>query len=339
MNGGIIVTGAAGFIGRNVVAALNRRGYDDLLLVDRLGTGEKWKNLVGLRFEEILSPRKFLSALDGGGFADARACIHLGACSDTMETDADFLLENNYRYTRTLCEWAMKHGIRFVYASSAATYGDGSRGYRDDDDGVTESLMPLNMYGHSKQMVDLWALRHGYFRHIVGLKYFNVYGPFEDHKGNMCSLVQKAYHQILEGGFMNLFRSHRPEYRDGEQRRDFIYVRDAVDVTLHFALESGESGLFNCGTGQSRTWLDLAKALFDAMNRHPDIRFIDMPEALREKYQYFTQADIGGLRKAGYIEPFTSLEDGVRDYVRTYLEPRNFPASPISPPPPGSSPS
>lgn len=330
MNGGIIVTGAAGFIGRNVVAALNRRGYDDLLLVDRLGRDEKWKNLIGLRFEEFLSPQDFLSALRGGGFPDAQVCIHLGACTDTMETDADFLLENNYRYTRTLCEWAMKHGVRFVYASSAATYGDGSRGYRDDN-GLTEGLTPLNMYGHSKQMFDLWAMRHEYFRHIVGLKYFNVYGPFEDHKGNMRSLVQKAYHQILDRGYIELFRSYRPEYRDGEQRRDFVYVHDAVAVTLHFALESGESGLFNCGTGQSRTWLDLANALFGAMNRHPDIRFIDMPEALRGKYQYFTQADTGKLRKAGCTKPFTSLEDGVRDYVQTYLEPRNPPSLAISP--------
>ena len=314
----IIVTGAAGFIGRNVVEELNRRGHSRLLLVDCLGTDEKWSNLIGLCFDDLISPDQFLRSVQSGSAPKAAACIHLGACSATTEKNADYLLENNYRYTRTLCEWSLKNDVRFVYASSAATYGDGSRGYSDEDD-ATPALRPLNMYGYSKHMFDLWALETGLLNKIAGLKYFNVYGPFEDHKGNMRSLVQKAYHQILEHGYIELFKSYHPEYRDGEQKRDFIYVRDAVDVTLHFALDSKAGGLFNCGTGQARTWIDLAKALFKAMGKEPDIRFIEMPEVLRGKYQYLTQADDAKLRQAGYGKPFQSLENGVADYVKTHL--------------------
>ena len=315
----IIVTGAAGFIGRNVVAELNRRGHDRLLLVDLLGSEEKWSNLVGLHYENILSPDAFLQNLKAGNVPPAAACIHLGACSATTEKNADYLLENNYRYTRTLCEWSLRQGVRFVYASSAATYGDGSLGYSDAD-AVTPTLRPLNMYGYSKHLFDLWALKSGRLDQIIGLKYFNVYGPYEDHKGGMRSLVQKAYHQIQKSGHIELFKSYHPDYRDGEQKRDFIYVRDAVNVTLHFALDELKAGgLFNCGTGAARTWIDLAQALFAAMGAKPDIRFIEMPEILRGKYQYFTQADATKLRQAGYAKPFMSLEAGVRDYVQSHL--------------------
>jgi ADP-L-glycero-D-manno-heptose 6-epimerase len=314
----IIVTGAAGFIGRNVVEALNQRGLDNLILVDLLGTDEKWQNLRGLRYEDVLSPAQFLALVQGGKAPKALACIHLGACSATTERNADYLLENNYRYTRTLAEWSLAKKVRFVYASSAATYGDGALGYRDED-AVTEKLVPLNMYGYSKHMFDLWALRHGFLKQIVGLKYFNVYGPYEDHKGDMRSLVQKAYHQVKTRGYIELFKSHRPDFKDGEQKRDFVYVKDAVDVTVHFALDSKKGGLFNCGAGQARTWIDLARALFAAMDVKPDIRFIEMPEILRGKYQYFTQADATKLQKSGYKKPFHSLEAGVRDYVKNYL--------------------
>ena len=317
----IIVTGAAGLIGRNVVAELNRRGHDNLILVDQLGTDEKWANLVGLRFDDIISPAKFIESVRADAAPRTSTCIHLGACSATTEKDADYLLENNYRYTRTLCEWSLRKNARFVYASSAATYGDGTLGYSDEDS-VTQTLSPLNMYGYSKQLFDLWALQTGIMNRIVGLKYFNVYGPFEDHKGSMRSLVQKAYHQILERGYLELFKSYRDDFRDGEQRRDFVYVRDAVDVTLHFALNSQVSGLLNCGGGVARSWLDLARALFSAMGRTPDIRFIEMPESLREKYQYFTRADDAKLRRAGYAKTFLSLEEGVKDYVKTYLAAR-----------------
>ena len=308
----IVVTGAAGFIGRNVVAELNARGHDDLLLVDHLGTDEKWKNLVGLRYEDLINPDQYLQWLP-----DAKAIIHLGACSATTEKNADYLLENNYRYTRTLAENCLASGARFIYASSGATYGDGSKGYSDED-AATPTLEPLNMYGYSKHMFDLWALKNGLFDRLVGLKYFNVFGPYEDHKADMRSVVQRSFHQIRESGEVKLFKSYRKDYRDGEQQRDFVYVKDAVDVTLWF-LDHKASGLFNCGTGQARTWLDLAKAVFAAMGKKPKIHFVDMPPGLAEKYQYFTQADIAKLRRAGYDRPFTSLEDAVKDYVTTYL--------------------
>lgn len=318
----IIVTGAAGFIGRNLVAELNARGEDELILVDELGRDEKWKNLVRLRYEDIVSPEDFLGLLEDGAYQDARAVIHLGACSATTEKDADFLLRNNYQYTRVLCNWAQAQGARFVYASSAATYGDGFRGYGDSDS-MTPDLEPLNMYGYSKQMFDLWALKHGLFEsdaeggNIVGLKYFNVYGPYEDHKGDMRSVVVKSFEQIRQTGEVRLFKSYRPEYRDGEQMRDFIYVKDAVDVTLHFALQDAAApgGLFNCGTGKARTWLDLTRAVFKAMGKEPNIEFIEMPKELQGKYQYFTEAKTEKLRAAGYEKPFTSLEEGVRQYV------------------------
>lgn len=317
----IVVTGAAGFIGRNVAAALNQRGVDDLILVDRLGTNEKWKNLPGLRYEDFLDPEVYLQRLREGGAPDTVAIIHLGACSATTERDADYLLRNNYRYTRELCEWSLRNGVRFIYASSAATYGDGGQGYSDKDENTLQ-LRPLNMYGYSKHMFDLWALKNGLFDRIVGLKYFNVYGPYEDHKGDMRSVVHKSYEQIVREGEVQLFKSYRPQYADGRQKRDFIYVKDAVNVTLHFLDHRGQGGLFNCGTGEARTWNDLAKAVFAAMNRPANIRMIEMPEALREKYQYFTQADVAKLRQAGYEAPFTTLEEGVGDYVRNYLEKR-----------------
>ncbi len=318
----IVVTGAAGFIGRNVVAALNQRGIDDLLLVDKLGSDEKWKNLLGLRFEDVIDPETYLQQIESNSAAPAKAIIHLGACSSTTERDADFLLQNNYRFTRTLCEWALRQDprTRFVYASSGATYGDGAQGYSDDDL-ITPTLRPLNMYGYSKHMFDLWALANGLFDRIVGLKYFNVYGPYEDHKGDMRSVVVKSYEQIVQSGGVKLFKSYKREFADGEQQRDFIYVRDAVDVTLHFALEHRNvGGLFNCGTGEARSWKDLATAVFAAMGRKSKIEYIEMPQALRGKYQYFTQAEVNKLRRAGgYTKPFTTLEDGVSDYVKNYL--------------------
>jgi ADP-L-glycero-D-manno-heptose 6-epimerase len=311
----IIVTGAAGFIGRNTVAELNRRGYENLMLVDLLGDGEKWHNLSGLIFNDLLSPAEFLALVTEGSAPRARAVIHLGACSATTEKDADYLLRNNYRYTRTLAEWCVREEIRFVYASSAATYGAGELGYSDADE-VTRQLKPLNMYGYSKHLFDLWALRHGLLGRIAGLKYFNVYGPYEDHKGEMRSVVHKAYNQLLAEGRVQLFQSYRPDYRDGEQKRDFVYVRDAVNVTLYLMEHPEVGGLFNCGTGQARTWLDLAHALFAAMGRTPQIEFMPMPEILQGKYQYFTQAETSKLRNSGYNESPTSLEDGVRDYVQ-----------------------
>jgi ADP-L-glycero-D-manno-heptose 6-epimerase len=314
----IVVTGASGFIGRNLVAELNARGYDDLLLVDELGSSEKWGNLRGLRFEDILGPQEFINSLELGKLPDLDAILHLGACSSTTERDADFLRRNNYAYTRRLCEWSLQHNTRFVYASSAATYGDGSNGYSDDVS-LLNTLRPLNMYGYSKHMFDLWAHKHELFNRIVGLKYFNVYGPYEDHKGDMRSMVNKAYRQIKNTGKVQLFKSHRPGYADGEQMRDFIYVKDAVAVTLHFLDDRGTGGLFNCGTGLARSWKDLMSATFSAMEVPSQIEFIEMPEVLRGKYQYFTQAETTKLRSAGYKASFTSLESAVHDYVANYL--------------------
>ncbi len=316
-----IVTGAAGFIGSNLVSALNARGHDRILLVDALGSDERWRNLVGLRYAGYMGREEFREAVRKRTAPIPRTLFHLGACSSTTEKNADFLIDNNTRTTRELCEWSLANGVRFVYASSAATYGDGAQGYSDADS-VTPALKPLNMYGYSKQMFDEWALKGGLLSKIAGLKYFNVYGPREAHKGDMRSVVNKAWHQIRETGEVQLFKSHHPKYKDGEQLRDFVYVRDAVAATLFFHDHPEKSGLFNCGTGKARTWNDLVRAVFSAMKKPVKIRYIDVPELLREKYQYYTQADITKLRDAGFRNPFTELEAGVLDYVAGYLEQR-----------------
>jgi ADP-L-glycero-D-manno-heptose 6-epimerase len=314
----IIVTGGAGFIGSNIVAALNERGMDDILVVDELGRDEKWKNLVGLRFEDYQEKDEFRAAVQYDRLTAVDTVFHMGACSSTTETNASYLADNNYRFTRELCEWCLEHDVRFIYASSGATYGDGSKGYSDADD-VMPTLQPLNMYGYSKHLFDLWALRKELFDRIVGLKYFNVFGPREDHKGDMRSVVNKAYQQIRDTGTVKLFKSYRPEYRDGEQVRDFVYVRDAVAVSLFFYDNRDVSGLFNCGTGRVRTWNDLVNAVFTAVGKPPKIEYIEMPESLRAKYQYHTQADITKLQEAGFNGDFTRLEDGVAEYVKTWL--------------------
>jgi ADP-L-glycero-D-manno-heptose 6-epimerase len=247
--------------------------------------------------------------------------FHLGACSATTERNASYLADNNIAYTQELAAWALKHGSRFIYASSASTYGDGSAGMSDLDPDI-DRLRPLNMYGYSKQRFDQYAQRQGWLDRIVGMKYFNVYGPNEDHKADQRSLVNKAFGQIQQTGQVRLFKSHHPGYRDGEQMRDFLYVKDAVEMTLHFAeAGSGASGLFNLGSGEANTWLSLTAALFGALDRPSKIEFIDMPEALRGKYQYYTKADIGKLRASGYTRPMTPLAEAVKDYVRDYLVP------------------
>lgn len=310
-----IVTGAAGFIGSNIVATLNERGEDNILAVDILGKDEKWKNLVGLRYSDYIEGDAFRLALQQDTLAKVDAVFHMGACSATTETDASYLVDNNYRFTRELCEWCLRNEVRFIYASSGATYGDGSLGYSDDDE-MTWKLKPLNMYGYSKHMFDLWALRNNLQNEIVGLKFFNVYGPREDHKGDMRSVVHKAFGQIRDAGSVKLFKSYRPDYKDGEQVRDFVYVKDAVEVCLHFARNRRASGIFNVGTGTCRTWLDLARATFAALGKEPHIEFIDMPESLRAKYQYRTEADIRKLRAVGYTGAMTTLEAGISDYAQ-----------------------
>lgn len=314
----IVVTGGAGFIGSNVVAALNARGEDDVLVVDHLGQSEKWRNLVGLRFADYMERDDFRFAFRNDALAAVDAVIHLGACSATTERDASYLADNNYRFSRELCEWCLQHGTRFVYASSAATYGDGALGYGDDEAGL-DRLRPLNMYGYSKHLFDLWAQRNGLLERIAGLKYFNVYGPNEAHKGDMRSVIHKAFGQIGETGVLKLFRSHKPDWADGEQVRDFIHVRDAVAATLFLLDNRKVGGVFNCGTGCARTWNDLGRAVFAAMGREPRIEYVDMPAALREKYQYRTEADMTKLREAGWSDECLSLEDGIRDYIQQHL--------------------
>lgn len=309
-----IVTGGAGFIGSNLVAALNARGERAILIVDDLNHHMKSHNLAGLRFERYMDKRELRGALRRGAFASAEAVFHLGACSSTTELDLDYLADNNTAYTRELCEWSLAGGRRFIYASSASTYGAGEQGYDDAPEKIP-LLRPLNAYGRSKQNFDLVALREGWLDRIAGLKFFNVFGPNEHHKGSMRSVVHKAYGQIRRAGALQLFRSHRPGYSDGGQDRDFVHVRDAVAVALHFFDHPGVSGVFNCGTGRARTWLDLGRAVFAAMGLEPRIDFIDMPPELRAHYQYHTEADLTRLRATGCDHVFPSLEESVLDYV------------------------
>jgi ADP-L-glycero-D-manno-heptose 6-epimerase len=323
LNGRILVTGGAGFIGSALVWALNSRGIDDIVVCDILHSDEKWRNLVPLRYADYVEAPVLRSRLAGSPTALGKfsAVFHLGACSSTTERDASYLVDNNTAFTRELAGWALAAGSRFVYASSAATYGDGSQGM-DDKDPAIERLRPLNMYGYSKHLFDLYARRLGWLDRIVGLKYFNVFGPNEDHKADMRSVVAKANLQISESGRISLFKSYDPRYADGCQMRDFLYVKDAVEMTLHFAEKGGSAGgLYNLGSGEANTWLTLADAIFAALGREPQIDFIDMPEALRAKYQYYTKADIAKLRASGYDRPVTPLADAVADYVRNYLVP------------------
>ncbi len=320
----IILTGGAGFIGSCLLERLNREGLDDILVVDHLGTGEKWKNLRGKRFAEYMDKEEFLDTVVQGGLeASVEAVFHLGACSSTTETDAGYLMQNNTQYSRLLAQWALDSRVPFLYASSAATYGDGGLGYSDDDR-VTPTLKPLNMYGFSKQLFDDWALRNGLLSQITGFKFFNVFGPNEYHKGDMKSLVVKAHAQVLSGGPIRLFKSYREGIAHGEQVRDFIYVKDAVEVLWYAFKNPDLKGLFNLGTGRARSWNSLATAVFAAMGRKPDIEYIDMPEALRGKYQYHTQADTRKLFASAREFEFTPLEEAVKDYVQNYLDSESY---------------
>jgi len=315
----IIVTGGAGFIGSALIAALNKRDITDILVVDEHGK-DKCKNLVNLSFADYAEKNNFLEIVSekkiGAGF---ESVFHMGACSDTTETDAEYLRKNNYQYSSLLAQWATNANVRFIYASSAATYGDGSKGFSDDEEKI-EQLQPLNLYGHSKQLFDLWAKKTGLLKKIVGLKYFNVFGPNEYHKGDMRSFVLKAFEQIRDTGKVRLFKSHNPDYTDGEYKRDFLYIKDAVDMTLFFYDNPKITGLFNIGAGKARTWNDLVKAVFAAMGKSSNIEYIEMPDSIRNQYQYFTQANITKLRKAGYEKQITSLEDAIKDYVQNYLQ-------------------
>lgn len=314
----IAVTGAAGFIGSVLVWRLNELGRADLLLVDEKDISDRKANLASRTFAEYMDKEEFLNRARQNRLPALEAILHMGACSSTLEMDERFLHKNNFQYTRDLAIYCVNRGVSFLYASSAATYGDGAFGYRDDD-GSTLTLAPLNPYGRSKQDFDLWALKNGYLDKITGFKFFNVYGPNEYHKGEMRSVIAKSYQAVVREHTIRLFKSYRPDIPDGGQQRDFVYVKDAAETVVDFMNHPERRGLYNVGTGRAETWNDLARALFTALHLPLSIEYIDMPEALRERYQYFTEADLKKLRAAGCTVPFRPLSEGVLDYCR-YLD-------------------
>lgn len=313
----IVITGASGMIGSGVVRYLNDLGHTNLLLVDDLASTEKWKNLLGKRFYHLISIDALFSWLQGRE-KDIQAFIHLGACSDTLEKNGDYLMENNYRFSVRLAEYALEAGIRFIYASSAATYGDGKQGFSDDH-ALLGTLRPLNLYGFSKHLFDLWADQQGVLNQVVGLKYFNVFGPNEDHKGRMASMVAKMYPLVKKEGILRLFKSTDPNhFLDGDQCRDFIYVKDAARITCEF-LDTNISGIFNVGLGEPTTWNALAKQVFKASNILPRIEYIDMPEDLAKQYQNYTCADMNKLQTLQKSRCTFSIEQAVLEYITEYL--------------------
>ena len=318
----IVVTGGAGFIGSALIAELNKRGRDDILVVDELDHERKIRNLRALRFKQRLGIADFRHKLLAGALdhAGITGIIHLGACSDTTELNWAYLQDNNVDYSQEIIKWSAAHGARCVYASSAATYGDGLLGF-DDRHELFERLIPLNPYGKSKLLVDIWVRDNGLLASAAGVRYFNVFGPNEWHKGGMRSVVNKKFPEVRDEGRIVLFKSHHPDYADGGQKRDFIYVKDAVDATLWLLDHPEANGVFNIGTGVARTWNDVARPMFHALKKPVNITYVDMPENLRNQYQYHTEADISKLRSAGYAAAFTPLEDAITDYVCNHLVP------------------
>jgi len=314
----IVLTGGAGFIGSGFLSKLNQKGITDVLVVDHLGQSQKWKNLVGKDYSYFVNKNTFSLNLSAGVYnpKDIDCIIHMGACTLTTEVDADYVMDNNLNYSMEIAQFAYLNKIRFIYASSAATYGNGENGYSDD---VYDDLKPLNIYGYSKHQFDKWVLANKYDNYFTGLKFFNVFGPNEYHKSDMASMVYKSYHQIKETGMVRLFKSNHTDYKDGEQMRDFIYVKDVVDVIWKIFEDKDISGIFNLGTGLARTWNDLALSVFMALDKKPNIEYIEMPENLKKQYQNFTQADMNKLLDVVNID-FSSLEDSISDYVINYLE-------------------
>ena len=318
----IIVTGATGFIGSNILAELNAAGRSDVILVDDLGAQGKWKNIAKRRFQDVVLPAELDALLQK--LAGCDVVYHMGANSSTTATDGDAVLISNFRTSKLLWEWCARTRTPLIYASSAATYGDGALGFEDDAaPDALDALRPLNLYGWSKHAFDKWAIAQATTGSAppqwCGLKFFNVYGPNESHKGDMRSLVSKNTPVVAAGQVIRLFKSHRDEYADGQQLRDFVYVKDCVRVMLWLAGQPKISGLFNLGTGQARSFVDLVEAVGAALDKPVDIEFVDMPESIRANYQYFTEARMTKLREAGYTAPFYSLEEGVADYVQQYL--------------------
>jgi ADP-L-glycero-D-manno-heptose 6-epimerase len=318
----IIVTGATGFIGSNIVADLNSAGRSDIILVDDLGATGKWKNIAKRRFHDLILPSELTPLL--GKLSGADVVYHMGANSSTTAVDGDAILLNNFRTSKNLWEWCSRTRTPLIYASSAATYGDGAMGFEDDQSlAALDALRPLNLYGWSKHAFDKWAVAQSESGHAppqwCGLKFFNVYGPNENHKGEMRSLVSKNTAAVAGGNVIPLFKSHRGDFADGQQLRDFVYVKDCTRVMFWLAGQPQISGLYNLGTGIARSFVDLVHAIGTALKKPVNIEFIDMPESIRANYQYFTQAHIVKLRDAGYTQAFHSLEEGVADYVLQYL--------------------
>lgn len=314
----VVVTGGCGFIGSCIVRTLNDMGIEDIIIVDNIAKTDKWKNMSNKKYLRYIHKSKLLDELSK--INDVETIIHMGAQSSTTERDFDYLCENNFEYTKSLWEYSAEHGIRFIYASSAATYGDGSCGFDDKMD--IDLLSPLNGYGYSKHMFDLWVKYHATKFPVqhVGLKFFNVYGPNEYYKGDMASMVFHGYNQIKKHGIIRLFKSYHPDYEDGGQLRDFVYVKDVCAVIKWFFIHKNVNGLFNVGTGRAQSFKELADAVFHALEMKPKIEYIDMPEHLKMKYQYYTKANISKLRDAGYADPFWDVGQGVADYVLNYLD-------------------
>jgi len=320
----IIVTGGAGFIGSGIIWKLNRLGEKNILVVDEINN-IKWKNLLGLEFVDYVEKDDFLNNLISGKYDkfEIDTIFHMGACSSTTHPDARHYIKNNYEYTKILCEYAVNRNIRFIYASSAATYGDGSRGFSDDENEL-ENLRPLNMYGYSKHLFDLWAKHNSLLTKIVGLKYFNVFGPNEYHKADMRSFVIKAYEQIMSDGKVKLFKSYRKEYADGEQLRDFIYIKDALNMTMFFYTNRNLVGIYNIGTGEPHSFNQLVKAVFESLGKKPNIEYIDMPKEIKDQYQYYTKAEMKKLFSCGYNIPITDFYSAIDEYVNKYLSKNKY---------------
>ncbi len=321
----IVVTGGAGFIGSNLVAGLEERGLGDIVISDTLGSADKWRNIAKREIRDVVHPSRLFDYLDTHA-DEIEVIYHLGAISSTTENDADLIIDTNFVLSRRLWKWCWKHKKRFIYASSAATYGDGHHGFKDEEsiDGI-KHFMPLNPYGWSKHVFDRRIARVVETKseplptQWAGLKFFNVYGPNEYHKGDQMSVVCKLFPQVQAGAAARLFKSHHPDYQDGGQLRDFVWVGDCVDVMLWLYDNPNVNGLFNVGSGKARSFKDLAEATFKATGKAPKITYTDMPEGLRDKYQYYTQADVSKIRQAGYTKPFTELEEGIGKYVKDYL--------------------
>ncbi len=317
----IVLTGGAGFIGSGFLWKLNQLGIKDILVVDNLSATEKWRNLAGKHFIDYIHKDKFLSLIESNKAPKPKKVVHLGACSSTTLQDADYFMSNNYEYSKKIALWAISHKADFLYASSAATYGRGEFGYQDDP-ATTFKLQPLNIYGYSKQLFDLWVYQHQLEKKVTGIKFFNVFGPNEYHKGEMMSLVCKRFQAVQETGVMKLFKSYRGDMPDGEQKRDFVYIKDVVEMMYYLFTHPSKTGIFNMGTGEARSWNDLARALFSALGIPGKIEYIEMPEILRGKYQYFTQAQMGQLQKHNKYQ-CRSLEDSVKDYAQ-YLKNNSY---------------